>query len=299
MKYIVYCTTCLINGKIYIGVHKTSNPDIFDGYIGNGIKIGYLLKNPKTAFQYALKKYGYSNFRRTILYVYNEELDAYKKEEEIVTKEFIKRKDNYNTSLGGINLGICFKTVYRYKLNGEFWEEYFGIKDLAEKFGCSYQNFNNACKQKRSYKNSFWSYNRYDKLNIEEYTINKFSTIYQFDLKGNLIAEWENTEDIYKSFDITKSNLYSALNKKNSAKGYYFLKDPSEIYNILKSKEVYQSLPKLKIGESRKIAQYDLNNNLIKVWDTVGACAKEFSKCRDVAKGLRKQTKGFIFKYIS
>ena len=120
MKYIVYCTTCLINGKIYIGVHKTSNSDVFDGYIGNGIKIGYLLKNPKTAFQYALKKYGYSNFRRTILYVYDEELDAYKKEEEIVTKEFIKRKDNYNTSLGGINPGICFKTVYRYKLNGEF-----------------------------------------------------------------------------------------------------------------------------------------------------------------------------------
>ena len=36
MKYIVYQTTNLINNKIYIGVHKTVNPDIFDGYIGNG-----------------------------------------------------------------------------------------------------------------------------------------------------------------------------------------------------------------------------------------------------------------------
>ena len=50
MKYIVYCTTCTENGKIYIGVHKTENPDIFDGYIGNGIKVGYFIKNPKTAF---------------------------------------------------------------------------------------------------------------------------------------------------------------------------------------------------------------------------------------------------------
>lgn len=38
-KWIVYLTTNLINQHIYIGVHKTINPDIFDGYIGNGIYI--------------------------------------------------------------------------------------------------------------------------------------------------------------------------------------------------------------------------------------------------------------------
>ena len=26
MKYIVYKTTCLVNSKIYIGYHRTSNP---------------------------------------------------------------------------------------------------------------------------------------------------------------------------------------------------------------------------------------------------------------------------------
>ena len=34
MKYIVYCTTNLVNNKTYIGVHQTENPDKFDGYIG-------------------------------------------------------------------------------------------------------------------------------------------------------------------------------------------------------------------------------------------------------------------------
>ena len=79
MKYIVYQTVNKVNGKLYIGVHKTENPDVFDGYIGNGIKIGYQLKNPKTAYQYALKKYGYDNFIRTTLYIFNSAEEAFAK----------------------------------------------------------------------------------------------------------------------------------------------------------------------------------------------------------------------------
>ena len=37
MKYIVYCTTNIVNGKIYVGVHETISPDKFDYYLGNGI----------------------------------------------------------------------------------------------------------------------------------------------------------------------------------------------------------------------------------------------------------------------
>ena len=39
MKYIVYITTNLVNKKIYIGVHKTENPEIFDGYLGDGVLV--------------------------------------------------------------------------------------------------------------------------------------------------------------------------------------------------------------------------------------------------------------------
>ena len=38
-KWIVYQTTCKVNGKIYIGVHKTEDPNTFDYYIGNGVDI--------------------------------------------------------------------------------------------------------------------------------------------------------------------------------------------------------------------------------------------------------------------
>ena len=86
MKYIVYLTTNLkseINGhkKIYIGVHKTENPDIFDGYIGCGVYINQpsTYMYPKTPFQYAVKKYGTGAFIRTVLYEYDNEIEAYNK----------------------------------------------------------------------------------------------------------------------------------------------------------------------------------------------------------------------------
>jgi len=51
MKYIVYQTTNLINGKIYIGVHKIKKKED-DGYLGCGVyktqKSTFM--NKKTAF---------------------------------------------------------------------------------------------------------------------------------------------------------------------------------------------------------------------------------------------------------
>ena len=48
-----------------------------------------------------------------------------------------------------------------------------------------------------------------------------------------------------------------------------------------------------------KIAQYDLNHNLIKIWNSVAECKKEFPSCQKVCRKERKTSKGFIFEYIS
>jgi hypothetical protein len=69
-KYIVYQTINTVNNKIYIGVHQTETPDVFDNYLGNGFIIGktnHLLEHPKEPFHYALKKYGVKSFKRITL----------------------------------------------------------------------------------------------------------------------------------------------------------------------------------------------------------------------------------------
>lgn len=88
MHYLVYQTTNLVNGKVYIGVHKTKN--ISDNYLGSG-----------PILHKAIKKYGIENFKKEVLFSCSSEEEAYLKEMEIVNEEFVKRDDTYNLNLGG------------------------------------------------------------------------------------------------------------------------------------------------------------------------------------------------------
>lgn len=135
MKYIVYQTVNKVNNKIYIGVHGTTNPNEFDGYIGNGVSIyrPATYMNPKTPFQYAVKKYGIKSFIRTILKIFDKEEDAYKLEEQLVNKEFLQREDVYNLALGGriTELANPKKKVYMYDLDGNFEMEFDGVNEAG------------------------------------------------------------------------------------------------------------------------------------------------------------------------
>lgn len=105
-KYnIVYKTTNLINGKVYIGVHSTNS--LNDGYIGNGVysqasanRTGF-----GVPFANAVKKHGYANFKREILYEFGSAELAYWWESFLVDSEFISRDDNYNARTGGGSVG--------------------------------------------------------------------------------------------------------------------------------------------------------------------------------------------------
>jgi hypothetical protein len=88
MLYLVYKTTNTLTNKSYIGVHQTH--DINDEYLGSGKSL--LL---------AIKKYGKKNFKKEILFVYDNIDDMIEKEIELVTEEWCDRDDTYNIMPGG------------------------------------------------------------------------------------------------------------------------------------------------------------------------------------------------------
>ena len=88
MHYYLYQITNKVNGKIYVGVHKTQNLD--DGYMGSGKVI-----------RRAIDKHGLENFEKEILETFDSAEAMFAREKEIVTEEFLARSDVYNLRRGG------------------------------------------------------------------------------------------------------------------------------------------------------------------------------------------------------
>lgn len=267
-KYIVYCTTCTVNGKIYIGVHKTKDPNVFDGYIGNGLSVGWNIKHPTTAFQYAVKKYGYSKFRRSVLYVYDTAEDAYAKEAEIVTLPFVKRDDNYNTSIGGIISGIVYKSIYQYDLEGHFVKEWNSVNEAIEYYRCNRNRFNMVINDKRSAFNSFWSYEYKDTLDVSEYRISKHSDIYCYDINGEFIRFFETPIDAANEFHISKTSINNACSHKEPVKGMFFISDGSNIIDIIKKRNLIHNLTDYSVSKYK-------NGKLIQTYLGLKTAARE------------------------
>lgn len=159
MKYIVYLTTNKINNKIYIGVHGTEDPEIFDGYIGNGvnIKTPHTYNDPKTPFQYAVRKYGIENFVRKVIKVFDNAEDAFDLERWLVYPEFVERADTYNIALGGKGGDIAqnAKKCYQYDLNGNYISEYDSAQQAVFSVNRGATTIKNALKEKIKAANFF------------------------------------------------------------------------------------------------------------------------------------------------
>lgn len=86
--HYLYKITNLTNGKVYIGIHSTTNLE--DGYAGSGT----LLKSAKT-------KYGLDHFQKEILSFYNTRKELAQAEHKAVNEEFINDENTYNVVAGG------------------------------------------------------------------------------------------------------------------------------------------------------------------------------------------------------
>lgn len=88
MYYTVYKITNIKNNYSYIGVHKTN--DLNDDYMGSGRRI-----------KAAIKKHGAENFIKELLAVYDNPKEMFDLEAQLVTEDFVDRKDTYNIKTGG------------------------------------------------------------------------------------------------------------------------------------------------------------------------------------------------------
>lgn len=102
MHHFLYKTTNLLNGRYYIGMHSTKNPN--DGYLGSGKRL-----------KAELSKYGKENFKREILEELSTRTELEQREAAVVTAALLKDPLCLNLKNGGEGGGRLWNNEHRKK----------------------------------------------------------------------------------------------------------------------------------------------------------------------------------------
>ena len=250
MKYIVYLTTNLkskINGinRIYIGVHKTENPEIFDGYIGCGCYINQpsSYKYPKTPMQHAIKKYGPSAFKREILFIYDNKEDAYKKEADLVTVDFIKQDHVYNACLGGDENWYLGRSIYQFDLQGNLIKKWEYSIEAYEFYNTPREKFNYAIFDKHPLLDSYWAIT--NTIDVTEYQTQVWGepkVTHLYSKSGKWLKEFISRKECGEFIGINEASVCAAIKKQSLIKKQYYISDKMVDEFIPKARKQYVNM---------------------------------------------------------
>lgn len=267
MNYIVYLTSNKINNKFYIGVHQTEELS-FDGYLGCGIYSNSpkTYKNCETPIKSAVNKYGPKNFHRITLKVFDKLEDALDLERWLVDEKFIKSPNNYNVCLGGGVPPLLIKTTYQYDCSGYFIKEWKSIKTITDFYKCNKDRITMVIHDKRSFNNCYWSFDKVDKLNLDEYKISFHEgKIKQYSLDGILLNEFDSVNKASSLLDIDKKQITNAIFSGAKTQGYYFTKKDNIDYILNNEKMEF------------KIYKYTLDGKFIKEYKNLSEVKKSLN----------------------
>ncbi len=196
--------------------------------------------------------------------------------------------------------------VIQLSLDGEFIKEWETATEASNTLKISIYHISACCNGKRRRAGNFrWmnsiDYNScngiVDKIDFSK-TRRYINKIVQFDLDGNFIREWESIKPILEKYEITRKAIEGCcLGKIKTAVGYRWMYKKD--YDKLENKK----LDSIKIlSQKRKIIQYTLNNEFIKIWDSLSQINKELGfNCDSISKACKGNKgniyKSFIWKY--
>ena len=259
IKWIVYCTTNTINNKIYIGVHKT-NPDIFDGYIGDNCYVNRpsTYERGKCRFHYAVKKYGPKNFVRNTISIFDNEDDAYALEADIVNEDFLKRTDVYNIALGGkIGSQVTQRIpCYLYNEFGVFIREFNSYLDASIELSRNLRSIQRAINDKHKCAGYYITNTKYEKLDLTKmHNYEGPNTIpcFQYNSEGKYECCYNSISEAAKVLNYDDCNIGRAIKLGIMYKNKYFSNIYHDEFSIAKSNQI----------TSNEIHQYGLNGEYI------------------------------------
>lgn len=211
--YYIYKITNLLDGKVYIGQHTTTNLD--DGYFGSG---KHIIR--------AVKKYGKENFRKEIQGFYEDKDELNYMERVFVDQTFLDRADTYNLALGGGN--VQFSEQHKKHLS-EALRKSAKRPEVKLKKSLNRKKYFSDDKVRQFHADCFKAY--FARMSTEEK--NEFKKqclvrssrrkeVYQYSKDGVLINHYLSLRQLEKETGIDRQAVASILDKDCLFKNFYW-----------------------------------------------------------------------------
>jgi hypothetical protein len=264
----VYMFINNVTKKVYIGKTLSS-------YISryNEHKYNAFTKKVKSYFYDSLRKHGWENFSKVI--IFQTDLNTINNKDEI--DKIICKKEE--------------ELIHLFKSN----ENNFGYNLTIGGEGISGYKFSEESKKKMSEMRKGEKHPNYGKFGKDNPTS---VPVYQFDLDFNLVKEWDSIADIGRELNIKENNVCRCCsNKLVTYKGFIWVKK-SDYYDGYLQK--YKSRAKCKSND-KTIMQFSLEGKFIKEFISAAEAARELScdasTISGAAKGRFPHGKYFIWIY--
>lgn len=157
------------------------------------------------------------------------------------------------------------KTIYQYDLDGNFLRSYSSLSDAANELGISITTISYAMSGK-SVNHKAGDY-LWSKTQVAHMTPLSENKIYQYDLEGNFIREWNTKIEASQSLGLKSSmSIYCSLQNPGSIVGgkYYFRNYKTNKLNDIVSKSAQDLHP-----QAQRVYAYDHNGDYIAEYDTL------------------------------
>ena len=208
--------------------------------------------------------------------------------------EWITIKENNRYSFYKHPERLNTVSILQYDLEGNFIKEWKSIKEAADYYNINQNNISECLKGRSKSSHKFiWKYYQYNfSKKIEGYSNNsKYRKIIQYDLFGNFIKIWNSMIDIEKELNINKHGINDCCKYKLQSSGKFIWR----FYNENFSKKINTPY--------KKIVQYDLNGNKLKVFNSAYEAALSINKPNNQSnitsccKGTKNTAYGYCWKY--
>lgn len=196
------------------------------------------------------------------------------------------------------------RNILQYDLNGDFIKEWRCIGDVIEYYNIDASNIHKCCLNIiKSSKGYIWRYKDGENIckKIEAYRKNNtdikniYKNVYMYSKDGIYIEEFQSAHDAQNKTKINEKQIKSCCRGEIfTSGGYRWRYEKLEKLPSLKEENYYN-------GGAIKVSQYDLDMNIVKIWDSASEVKRELgidnTSIGRCCAGKAKTAGGFIWRH--